>query len=42
MLEEVVRLLVSRNDIVIRYDGYLINEYKFHIKGREINRKTEQ
>lgn len=39
MPEEVVRLSVGPNDIVPRYDGYLINEYKFHTKGREINER---
>lgn len=32
---------VGPNYIVTRYDGYLINRYRFHTKGREINRKTQ-
>lgn len=33
-------LSIDRNNIVTKYDGYLINRYRSHTRGREINRKT--
>lgn len=32
---------VGPNDIITRYDGYLINGYRLHTKGHEINKKTQ-